>query len=92
MAAPKYPERTEKVIADCVGALTAAVGGGWSPYAGAWLQRPEYKIWNLTGTWDKEDKDDKEFEHMRGAELVSGDARITNIANKTEDKTEHICG
>ena len=36
------------------------------------------------GTWDKEDKDGKEIEHTRGAELVSGDARITNMANKTE--------
>ena len=38
--------------------------------------------------WDKVDKDGKEMEHTRGAKLVSGDARITNMANKTE----HICG
>ena len=30
----------------------------------------------------------KKIEHARGAKLVSGGARITNIANKTE----HICG
>ena len=40
----------------------------------------------------QEDKDDKEFEHTQAAKLVSGDARITNVANKTEDLTEHICG
>ena len=40
------------------------------------------------GTWDKEDKDGKEIEHTREGMLVSGDARITNKANKTE----HICG
>ena len=31
VAAPKYPERTKKEIAECVGALTAAVGGGVGP-------------------------------------------------------------
>ena len=39
--------------------------------------------------WDKEDKDDKddrEFEHTRGAKLVSDDAQITNMANKTKEK------
>ena len=44
------------------------------------------------GTWDIEDKGVKETEHTRGAKLVSGDARFANMANKTEDKTEHICG
>ena len=42
----------------------------------------------LIGTWDKEDKDGKEFEPTRGEKLVSGDARIAKIANKTK----HICG
>ena len=37
----------------------------------------------LIGTWDKEVKDGKEFEPTRGAKFVSGDARITNMANKT---------
>ena len=32
------------------------------------------------------------FEHMREAKLVYGDARITNMPNKTEHKTEHIRG
>ena len=43
---------------------------------------------SLIVTWDKEDKDGKEFEPTRGAKLVSGDARTTNMANKTK----HICG
>ena len=34
------------------------------------------------GTWDKDDKDGKDIGHTRGAELVSGDARFTNRANK----------
>ena len=38
--------------------------------------------------WDNEGKDGNEIEHTRGAKLVSGDARIANMANKTE----HICG
>ena len=38
-------------------------------------------------TWDK-DKDGKEIGHTRGAKLVSGGARIANMANKTK----HICG
>ena len=41
-----------------------------------------------SNTWDKEDKDAKEFGHTRGAKIFSGDARITDMANKTE----HICG
>ena len=35
------------------------------------------------GTWDKEDKDGKKIEHTRGAKLVSGNARMINMANKT---------
>ena len=42
------------------------------------------------GTWEKEDKDGKEIEPKRGAKLDSGEAQITNMANKTEHKTEHI--
>ena len=42
----------------------------------------------VLGTWDKEDKDGKGIEHKRGAKLVSGGARITNMANRTE----YICG
>ena len=38
----------------------------------------------LQNTWDKEDKDGREIKHTRGAKLVSGDARITNVANKIE--------
>ena len=44
------------------------------------------------GTWEKEDKDGKEIEPKRGAKLDSGEAQITNMANKTEHKTEHIWG
>ena len=43
------------------------------------------------GTWDKEDKEDKEGKEIRptrGAKLLSGDPRITNMANKTK----HISG
>ena len=39
-------------------------------------------------TWDQEDKEGKEIGHTGGAKLVSGDAQITNMANKTG----HICG
>ena len=39
-----------------------------------------------------EDKDGKEIEPTRGAKLVSDDARVTYMANKTEDKAKHICG
>ena len=39
-----------------------------------------------------EDKDGKEIWPTQGAKLVSGGARITDMANKTEYKTEHICG
>ena len=39
-------------------------------------------------TRDKEDVVGKKIEHTRGAKIVSGDTRITNMANKTE----HICG
>ena len=88
MDALKYPESIEKEIVDGVGALTAAVGDGLSLIA-------ETRVWNLISKWDKEDKDDKddkEFEHTRGAKLVSDDARITILANKTEDKTKHACG
>ena len=43
---------------------------------------------NCFDTWDKEDQGGKEIEHTRGAKSVSGDARINNMANKTEN----ICG
>ena len=36
----------------------------------------------------KKEKDGTEFGSTRGAKLVSGDARITNMANKAE----HISG
>ena len=46
--------------------------------------RPKSEI----STWDKADKDGNEIEPMREAKSVSGDAQITNMANKTE----HKCG
>ena len=39
------------------------------------------------GTLDKGGKEGKETEHTRGAELVTGGARITTMANKAN----HIC-
>ena len=44
------------------------------------------------GTLDTEDKDGNKIEPKRGAKLGSGDAQITNMANKTEYKTGHIWG
>ena len=35
-------------------------------------------------TWDNEDKGGKKTEHMREAKLVTGDALITRMANKTK--------
>ena len=54
------------------------------------LTAPKYpeRAKKLIGTWDKESKDGKEIEHTRGEKLVSGDARISDMANKTE----YICG
>ena len=64
------------------------------------MQAPDCRDLSLQSDWyvgqggqeDKDGKDDKKFGHTRGAKLVSHDARITDMANKTEDKTEHICG
>ena len=53
------------------------------------MTAPKYpeRLEKSVSSWDKEDKDGKETEHTRGAKLVTGDARITRMANKTG----HIC-
>ena len=53
------------------------------------MAAPKYakRTEKYVGTWDKEDKDGKEIELTRGAELVFGDARDTRITKKTK----HIC-
>ena len=62
--------------------ITSHRGGG------AKIPQKNREIDWYMGTWDKEDKDGKETEHMRGAKLVTGDAGISRMANKTD----HICG
>ena len=59
--------------------LLAPCGDGCAKY-------PE-KTKKPIGTWDKEEKDGKETEHIRGAKLVTGGARVT----RTAKKTKHIC-
>ena len=49
------------------------------------MAAPKYpeRTENSIGIWDKEDKDGKETEHTRGAKLVTGEAWITRMVNKT---------